>query len=99
MLESLLEHEKVINNEFHQSLSKANDELLCLKRENDMHNLNYEDDLEKIKEFKTLYQQSEDKVKEIRAELTSEQATLSTAKSLLRKKNEEIRMTENALKD
>ena len=99
MLESLLEREKVINNELHQSLSKANDELLRLKKENDMHNLNYKEALKKIKEFKALYQQSEDKVKAIRAELASEQAALSMTEGLLRKKNEEIRMAKSALKD
>ena len=99
MLESLLEREKVINNELHQSLSKANDELLCLKKENDVYDLNYKEALEKIKEFKALYQQSEDKVKEIRAKLACEQATLSTTEGLLWKKNEEIRMAESFLKD
>ena len=36
-------------------------------------------------------------MKEIKAELISEQAALSTAEGLLRKKNEEIRTDENAL--
>ena len=58
MLKSLLEHGKGINNELHHSLSKANDELLRLKKENDVHDLKYKEALEKIKEFRVLYQQS-----------------------------------------
>ena len=54
MLESLLERKKTINNELQQNLSKANDELLRLKREKDMHDLNYKEALEKIKEFRVL---------------------------------------------
>ena len=105
-LVSLLEHEKTINTKLQQSLNKANKELLRLKKEKDMHDQNYSEALGKVKEFRILYHQSQEKVKEIEAELISKKAELSSMKAsiskveeLLRKRNEEIRMAENALKE
>ena len=55
-LESLLEHEKATITELQQSLSKANEELLQLRKEKDMNDHNYSEALEKVKEFRILYQ-------------------------------------------
>ena len=71
-----------------------------------MHDQNYSEALEKVKEFKILYHQSLEKVKGIeaelismKAELTSRKAFVSKAEGLLRKKNEEIKMVESAPKE
>ena len=62
-----------------------------------MNDWNYSKALEKV-EFRVLFQQVHEKVKEIEAELISEKASVSKAAGLLRKKNEEIKMSESALK-
>ena len=59
----------------------------------DMNDRNYSEALEKVKEFRVLYQQMQEKVKEVEAELASMKASISKAENLLRKKNEEIQLS------
>ena len=49
--------------------------------------------------MRSFFQQALEKIKELEAELVAEKAAVSTAESLLRKKNEKIRMVERALRD
>ena len=70
-LESLLECEKNNCTELQQKLNKANEELLRLRKEKDMSNQNHSEALDKVREFRVLFQQSEDKVKELDTELAS----------------------------
>ena len=55
-----------------------------------MNDQNYSEALEKVKEFRVLFQQEQEKVKEVEAELVSEKASMSKVEGLLRKKNEKI---------
>ena len=70
-----------------------------MRKEKDMHNQNYVEALEKVTEFRVLFQKAQEKkIKEVETELVSEKAVISMAEGLLRKKNDEIRMSECALK-
>ena len=60
-LESLLECEKNNCTELHQKLNVANEDLFRLKRKKEMSDQNYSEALDKVKEFRALYQQSEEK--------------------------------------
>ena len=51
-----------------------------------MHNQNYSEALEKVKELRALFQQAKEKIKELETELVTEKATVPIAESLLRKK-------------
>ena len=57
-----------------------------------MNDRNYSEALKMVKEFKFLFQQAHEKVKEVEVELASMKALVSKAKVLLRKKNEEIKV-------
>ena len=96
-LESLLECEKVNYTELQQKLNKANEDLLRLKKEKDMSNQNYSEALDKVKEFRILYQQSKQKVKKVEAELALMKTSVSQVENLLKKKDEEIQMSKSAL--
>ena len=63
-----------------------------------MSNQNYLEALDKVKEFRILYQQSKEKVEKMKAELTSMKTSVSQAENLLKKKDEEIQMFKSALK-
>ena len=97
-LESLLEHEKATSTELQQSLNKANEDLHLLTKAKEMNDWNYFEAFEKVKEFKILSQQAQEKIKEVEAELAFMKASVSKAEGLLRKKNEEIKVSESALK-
>ena len=58
---------------------------------------NYSEALDKVKEFRTLYQ-SEEKVKRMQAELASMRTFVSQAENVVKRKNEEIQMSESTLK-
>ena len=85
-LESLLECEKNNCTELQQKLNKANEELLRLRKEKDMSNQNYSEALDNMKEFRVLFQQSEEKVKELEAKLASMKTSVSQAKSPVKEK-------------
>ena len=93
-LESLLEREKATCTELQQSLNKANKELYRLRKEKEMNDRNYSEALEKVRSLEL----ASIKVKEEEAELASMKASVSKAEGLLRKKNEEIKMSKSALK-
>ena len=63
-----------------------------------MNDQNYSEALEKVKEFRILSQQEQEKAKEVEAKLASMKASVSKVEGLLRKKNEEIKLSESALK-
>ena len=63
MLESLLESEKTAYAKLQQNLNTTNDELVWLRKEKDMHNQNYLEVLEKVTEFRVLFQQAQEKNK------------------------------------
>ena len=63
-----------------------------------MNDQNYSEALEKVKEFRILSQQEQEKAKEVAAKLASMKASVSKVEGLLRKKNEEIKVSESALK-
>ena len=98
MLESLLECERTACANLQQNLNTTNDELVQLRKEKFMHDQNYLVAPEKVKEFRVLFQQAQEKIKEVEAELVAEKAAISTTEGLLRKKNKEIRISESALK-
>ena len=63
-----------------------------------MSDQNYLKALDKEKEFKTLYQQLEEKIKKMDAELASMRTSVSQAENVVKRKNEEIQMSESVLK-
>ena len=97
-LESLLECERKECTELHQKLSSANEELLLLRKEKKAQDQNYSDALDKVKEFRTLHQQSEKKIKEMEMELLSMKTFVYEVKDALKKRNEEMVVSENDLK-
>ena len=56
MLESLLERERAACAKLQQNLNTTNDELVRLRQEKDMHDQNYSEALEKVREFRVLFQ-------------------------------------------
>ena len=88
--------------ELHQKLNSTNEELLQLKKEKEVSNQNYSEALDKVKEFKALHQQSEEKNEEnggeVDLELISMKASVSQVENVLKKMNEEIQMSKSALK-
>ena len=56
MLESLLERERAACAKLQQNLNTTNDELVRLRKEKDTHDQNYSEALEKVREFRVLFQ-------------------------------------------
>ena len=79
-------------------MNKANKEVHRLRKEKEMNDRNYSEAFEKVKKFRILFQLAQKKIKELEAELASEKASVSKAEGLLRRKNEEIKVSESALK-
>ena len=85
-LESLLECEKNNCTELHQKLNVANEDLFRRKRKKEMSDQNYSEALDKVKEFKALYQQSEEKIKKMEAELASMRTSVSQAENVVNRR-------------
>ena len=94
----MLECERKKCIDLHQKLSSANEELLQLKKEKEANDQNYSNALDKVKEFRTLHQQSEEKIKKMEIEVLLMKTTISEAENILKKRDEEIAMSESALK-
>ena len=77
----------------------ANDELVQLKQEKITQNQNYSEALKKVKETRSLFQQAQEKNEALEAKLVVEKTVVTSAKNLLKKKDEEIQMAERALRD
>ena len=98
-LESLLECERTACGNLQQDLKTANDELVQLREEKTIQNQNYSEALKKVEEIRALFQQAQEKIETLEAELIVEKTAITSVENLLKKKDEEIRMAERALRD
>ena len=55
--------------------------------------------MKKVKEIRALFQQAQEKIEALEAELVVEKIAISSTKNLLRKKNDKIKMAKRDLRD
>ena len=55
--------------------------------------------MKKVEEIRALFQQAHEKIEALEAELVIEKSAVTSAENLLKKKDEEIKMVERALRE
>ena len=68
-LESQLTEEKIISTQLQHGLNKSNEELQLLRKEKELNEQNYSEAIQKVEEFKVLYNKSQKRVNTLEEEI------------------------------
>ena len=98
LLESLLDREKTVNRQLENDLERAKAGLQLLIEQRETNEIFCTEAVQEVLRYTGLLEESKNKIKAMETELASSKVALSTMEELVRKRNEELKAAENAMR-